>query len=74
MKADQLNDKLQHRPDPETLVKEGVLHEDPRKAKEEAEDRRVIEEAREAERRQAERDAEYEERMEDEYAKREGGA
>ena len=51
MRADSLNEKLQHRPDPATLLKEGVLHEDPRDA-----------------------DALYEERIEDEYAKREGGA
>lgn len=45
------NDKILHRPNPEKLVKGGVLHEDLRTAE------------------QA-----YEEAMEDEYAKREGGA
>lgn len=51
MRADSLNDKISHRPSPEKLVKEGVLHEDPRSAEEK-----------------------YEEAIEDEYAKREGGA
>lgn len=46
-----LNDKLAHRPEPEKLVKEGVLHEDPRSPEER-----------------------YAEAIEDEYAKREGGA
>lgn len=53
MRADSLNDKIAHRPNPADLVKEGVLHEDPT---------------------QADNDKLYEERMEDEYAKREGGA
>lgn len=51
MRADSLNDKLSHRPDPQELVKEGVLKEDPRTA-----------------------DDKYAEAIEDEYAKREGGA
>ena len=51
MLADQLNDKISHRPTPEQLVKEGVLQDDPRTA-----------------------DEKYLEAMEDEYAKREGGA
>ncbi|KAM0667433.1 hypothetical protein ACQRIT_003510 [Beauveria bassiana] len=51
MLEDKLNDKISHRPDPEALVKEGVLREDPRSAEER-----------------------YEEAIEDEYAKREGGA
>lgn len=71
MKVDKLNDKLQHRPDPETLVKEGVLHEDPRIREE---DERAKAEHQRLEKEQAERDREYEERMEEEYAKREGGA
>lgn len=56
MRRDSLNEKLQHRPDPEALLKEGVLHEDPRSPETKA------------------ADALYEERIEDEYAKREGGA
>ncbi|KAI1383983.1 RPEL repeat protein [Hypoxylon trugodes] len=51
MRADSLNDKISHRPSPEKLIKEGVLHEDPRSPEEK-----------------------YEEAIEDEYAKREGGA
>lgn len=51
MKADTLNDKIAHRPTPDKLVKDGVLHEDPRSPEEK-----------------------YEEAIEDEYAKREGGA
>ncbi|KJZ77554.1 hypothetical protein HIM_03278 [Hirsutella minnesotensis 3608] len=51
MLEDKLNDKISHRPDPEALVKGGVLHEDPRTAEEK-----------------------YEEAIEEEYAKREGGA
>ena len=51
MRADSLNDKISHRPSPEKLIKEGVLHEDPRTAEEK-----------------------YEEAIEEEYAKREGGA
>jgi hypothetical protein len=51
MRADSLNEKLSHRPNPEDLVKGGVLHEDPTSP-----------------------DKLYEERIEEEYAKREGGA
>jgi hypothetical protein len=51
MLEDQLNDKISHRPDPEALIKEGVLQEDPRSPEEK-----------------------YKEAIEDEYAKREGGA
>ncbi|KAH7027829.1 RPEL repeat protein [Microdochium trichocladiopsis] len=51
MRADSLNDKISHRPSPEKLMKEGVLHEDPRSP-----------------------DEKYAEAIEDEYAKREGGA
>lgn len=51
MLEDKLNDKISHRPNPEDLVKEGVLREDPRSAEQK-----------------------YEEAIEDEYAKREGGA
>lgn len=51
MRADSLNDKISHRPPPEKLVEEGVLHEDPRSA-----------------------DEKYAEAINDEYAKREGGA
>ncbi|KAK3367458.1 hypothetical protein B0H63DRAFT_489214 [Podospora didyma] len=51
MRADSLNEKISHRPPPETLLKEGVLHEDPRSPEEK-----------------------YAEAIEDEYAKREGGA
>ncbi|KAK4207771.1 hypothetical protein QBC37DRAFT_432932 [Rhypophila decipiens] len=43
--------EIAHRPSPEALLKEGVLHEDPRSAEEK-----------------------YAEAMEEEYAKREGGA
>jgi hypothetical protein len=50
MRADSLNEKISHRPKPEDLVKEGVLHEDPTSPDE------------------------YKERIEEEYAKREGGA
>ena len=46
-----MNEKISHRPPPELLLKEGVLHDDPRSAEEK-----------------------YAEAMEDEYAKREGGA
>lgn len=46
-----LNDKISHRPDPEALIREGVLQEDPRSPEEK-----------------------YKEAIEDEYAKREGGA
>ncbi|KAI1077584.1 hypothetical protein F5B20DRAFT_550669 [Whalleya microplaca] len=51
MRADSLNDKISHRPPPEKLLKEGLLHEDPRSPEEK-----------------------YAEAIEDEYAKREGGA
>jgi hypothetical protein len=51
MRADSLNEKISHRPKPEDLIKEGVLHEDPTSP-----------------------DKKYEERIEEEYAKREGGA
>ncbi|KAL7796842.1 hypothetical protein V8C37DRAFT_371650 [Trichoderma ceciliae] len=51
MLGDKLNDKILHRPTPDTLLKEGVLHEDPRSP-----------------------DEKYEEAIELEYAKREGGA
>lgn len=50
-KADALNQKISHRPSPDQLIKEGVLHEDPRSPEEK-----------------------YAEAIEDEYAKREGGA
>lgn len=30
MRADTLNDKISHRPSPEKLLKDGVLHDDPR--------------------------------------------
>ena len=56
MRRDSLNEKLAHRPDPETLLKDGVLREDPRSPETKA------------------ADALYEESIEDEYAKREGGA
>ena len=51
MLADQLNDKISHRPEAEKLVEGGVLSEDPVEAR-----------------------RKYEEAMEEEYAKREGGA
>lgn len=51
MRADSLNEKISHRPAPEKLIQEGVLHEDPRSPEEK-----------------------YEEAIEEEYAKREGGA
>ncbi len=51
MLEDKLNDKIMNRPDPEALVKDGVLREDPRTAEQR-----------------------YEEAIEEEYAKREGGA
>lgn len=51
MLEDKLKDKISHRPAPETLVKDGVLREDPRTAEQR-----------------------YEEAIEEEYAKREGGA
>lgn len=60
MRADSLNDKISHRPRPEDLVGKGILEEDPTSPSEE--------------KKQKERDALYEERIEEEYAKREGGA
>ncbi|KAL6877002.1 hypothetical protein J3F83DRAFT_727787 [Trichoderma novae-zelandiae] len=51
MLEDKLNDKISHRPSPDSLLKDGVLHEDPRSPEEK-----------------------YEEAIELEYAKREGGA
>ena len=51
MRADSLNEKILHRPKPEDLLKEGVLHEDPTSP-----------------------DEKYEQAIEEEYAKREGGA
>ena len=72
MRRDSLNEKLAHRPDPEALLKEGVLHEDPRSPKTKAADaeadKKVAAEEKEK------NDKKYEEAMEDEYAKREGGA
>ncbi|KAF4997078.1 hypothetical protein FGRMN_4109 [Fusarium graminum] len=56
MLEDKLNDKISHRPDPEALIKEGVLRDDPRSVA------------------QDEAAKKYEEAIEDEYAKREGGA
>ncbi|KAJ4327945.1 hypothetical protein N0V84_001620 [Fusarium piperis] len=56
MLEDKLNDKISHRPNPEALIKEGVLHDDPRTTG------------------QDEAAKKYEEAIEDEYAKREGGA
>lgn len=51
MRADSLNDKISHRPAPEKLIQNGVLHEDPRSPEQK-----------------------YEDAIEEEYAKREGGA
>jgi len=51
MRADSLNEKIAHRPSPEALIKEGVLHGDPRSPEDK-----------------------YAEAIEEEYAKREGGA
>lgn len=51
MLGDKLNDKILHRPSPDALIKEGVLHDDPRSPEEK-----------------------YQEAIELEYAKREGGA
>lgn len=58
MRADSLNEKISHRPRPEDLVKGGILREDPTSPIEG----------------QSANDKLYEERIEDEYAKREGGA
>ncbi|PQE24350.1 RPEL repeat protein [Rutstroemia sp. NJR-2017a BVV2] len=55
MRADSLNEKISHRPKPEELVKQGVLHEDPTSPT-------------------ADPEKVYEEAIEEEYAKREGGA
>ncbi|KAG9238038.1 hypothetical protein BJ875DRAFT_368748 [Amylocarpus encephaloides] len=60
MRADSLNEKIGHRPKPADLVKGGILQEDPTSPAQEGG--------------QKERDALYGERMEEEYAKREGGA
>lgn len=51
MRADSLNEKIAHRPSPDALLKEGVLHDDPRSPEDK-----------------------YAEAIEEEYAKREGGA
>lgn len=51
MLEDKLKDKISHRPSPEELIREGVLHQDPRSPEQR-----------------------YDEAIEDEYAKREGGA
>lgn len=61
MRADSLNEKIAHRPTPAELIKEGVLKEDPTSPDEN-------------ELTQKEKDKLYEERIEEEYAKREGGA
>jgi hypothetical protein len=63
MRKDSLNEKILHRPKPEDLIKEGILTEDPTS----------IDEG-EGDKAQAEKDKLYEERIEEEYAKREGGA
>lgn len=60
MRADSLNEKLSHRPQPEELVHKGVLKEDPTSPIEGG-DRESAEKR-------------YEEAIEEEYAKREGGA
>ncbi|KAH8669578.1 hypothetical protein BGZ60DRAFT_407819 [Tricladium varicosporioides] len=60
MRADSLNEKLGHRPKPEDLVREGILKEDPTSPGKELSE--------------AEAGKKYEEAMEEEYAKREGGA
>ncbi|TVY52615.1 MKL/myocardin-like protein 2, partial [Lachnellula cervina] len=57
MKADALNEKIAHRPAPEELVKEGILREDPTSPVEG----------------EGNADRKYEEAIEEEYAKREGG-
>jgi hypothetical protein len=61
MRKDSLNEKILHRPKPEDLIKEGILTEDPT----------IIDDG---DKTQAEKDKLYEERIEEEYAKREGGA
>jgi len=63
MRADSLNEKISHRPKPEDLIKDGILTEDPTEIPSEEEKKREDE---------AERL--YEGRIEEEYAKREGGA
>ncbi|KAI9640382.1 hypothetical protein NHQ30_011127 [Ciborinia camelliae] len=60
MRADSLNEKLSHRPPPEELLHKGVLKEDPTSPVE-GMDRESAEKR-------------YEEAIEEEYAKREGGA
>jgi hypothetical protein len=60
MRADSLNEKISHRPKPEDLIKEGILQEDPTSPAKETS--------------QAANDKLYEEKIEEEYAKREGGA
>lgn len=62
MRADSLNEKISHRPRPEDLVGKGILEEDPTSP------------IKDGEAGQKERDALYEQRIEEEYAKREGGA
>jgi len=59
MRRDSLNEKISHRPKPEDLIKEGILTEDPTSPEEKG---------------QKNIDRLYMERMEEEYAKREGGA
>jgi hypothetical protein len=61
MRKDSLNEKILHRPKPEDLIKEGILTEDPTSVDD-------------GDKEQAEKDKLYEERIEEEYAKREGGA
>ena len=61
MRKDSLNEKFLHRPKPEDLIKEGILTEDPTSIDD-------------GDKEQAEKDKLYEERIEEEYAKREGGA
>jgi hypothetical protein len=63
MRADSLNEKISHRPKPEDLIKDGILTEDPTEIPSEEEKKREDEVERL-----------YEERIEEEYAKREGGA
>ncbi|KAK6603518.1 hypothetical protein H4I96_06286 [Botrytis cinerea] len=59
MRADSLNEKLSHRPQPEELMNKGVLKEDPTSPIEGG---------------NASAEKRYEEAIEEEYAKREGGA
>jgi hypothetical protein len=54
MRADSLNEKIAHRPNPQELVKEGILQEDPTSPEKETT--------------QAANDKLYEERIEEEYA------